>query len=107
MVPGSCTGISGTAFPRQRDSTCLTLRLEVQQPLPGRRIRAGSPRGGTRSSTIGRLTELTAVAMVPAGLRGGRHCAGAPSRRRDMWVTPNDFAFALSFFVTLFSVLNP
>jgi len=24
-----------------------------------------------------------------------------------MWVTPNDFEFALSFFVTLFSVLNP
>ncbi len=24
-----------------------------------------------------------------------------------MWVTPNDFAFTLSFFVTLFSVLNP
>jgi multiple antibiotic resistance protein len=25
----------------------------------------------------------------------------------NMWVTPNDFAFTLSFFVTLFSVLNP
>ncbi len=24
-----------------------------------------------------------------------------------MWVTPNDFAFTLSFFVTVFSVLNP
>ena len=24
-----------------------------------------------------------------------------------MWVTPNDFSFTLSFFVPLFSVLNP
>lgn len=46
--------------------------------------------------------------MVGAAVGRGR--VVAPARRAaddDMWVTPNDFAFTLSFFVTLFSVLNP
>lgn len=46
--------------------------------------------------------------MVGAAV--GRRRVAALARRaadENMWVTPNDFAFTLSFIVTLFSVLNP
>ena len=45
--------------------------------------------------------------MVGAGLRRLRVCAARRAADENMWATPNDFAFTLSFFVTLFSVLNP